>query len=498
MVRFFSIAALCLLTPMAIGCHNMSETPIVELTRNSAFTGCGNSNELFTQIKVSSKSGCEIRSVDVVLNAIDGDVTAVVLSCGGNIVSKLPVVSGKSKYRLKCGVKVDSVGIINVGADVAGEAIEGNHVSIDVSSVSFRGAKVFPENPEPASREILLVRKCLFMPGDYGSKNYRIPALRVLYDGSILIANDKRKYNETDLPEDIDIVSRRSTDGGHTWTEPVTIVEGRGVGKGFGDPVLVQAADGSVICAFVGGAGLWNSTPENPQRSYIVRSDDGGQTWSSPLDVTSQIWGKSAERKECRMGHSAFFGSGTGLLLTKGKHAGRIMIVSAVTTKDNRLDNYAFYSDDNGHTWTVSERAYIGGDEAKVVELADGRVLMSIRQNGKRGYNISSDGGHTWGKQQLWDDICTNACDGDIIRYDRNTLLHSVPNSMKRENVSIFVSTDEGKTWPYSKSICHYNSVYSSLAVLPDGTIAAYIEENPAGACEMWFLNFSFDWLMKK
>ena len=133
-----------------------------------------------------------------------------------------------------------------------------------------------------------------------------------------------------------------------------------------------------------------------------------------------------------------------------------------------------------------------------MVELADGRVLMSIRQNGKRGYNISSDGGHTWGKQQLWDDICTNACDGDIIRYDRKTLLHSVPNSMKRENVSIFVSTDEGKTWPYGKSICHYNSVYSSLAVLPDGTIAAYIEENPAGGCEMWFLNFSFDWLMKK
>ena len=430
MIRFFSIAALCVLAPMAIGCCNMSESPIVELTRNSAFTGCGNSNELFTQIKVSSKSGCKIRSVDVVLNAIDGDVTAVALSYGGNIVSKYPVVPGKSKYRLKCGVKVDSAGIINIGADVSEKAIEGNHVSVDVSSISFRGTAVFPENPEPASREILLGRKCLFMPGDYGSKNYRIPALRVLYDGSILVANDKRKYNEIDLPEDIDIVSRRSTDGGRTWTEPVTIVEGKGVGKGFGDPVLVQAADGSVICAFVGGAGLWDSTPENPQRSYIVRSDDGGQTWSSPLDVTSQIWGASSERIECRMSHSAFFGSGTGLLLTKGKYAGRIMIVSAVTTKDNRLDNYAFYSDDNGHTWTVSERAYIGGDEAKVVELADGRVLMSIRQNGKRGYNISSDGGHTWGKQQLWDDICTNACDGDIIRYDRKTLLHSVPNSM--------------------------------------------------------------------
>lgn len=57
---------------------------------------------------------------------------------------------------------------------------------------------------------------CLFRPGDYGSANWRIPAILCLGDGSLLATCDRRKYNEADLPEDIDIVSRRSTDGGHT------------------------------------------------------------------------------------------------------------------------------------------------------------------------------------------------------------------------------------------------------------------------------------------
>ena len=69
---------------------------------------------------------------------------------------------------------------------------------------------------------------------------------------------------------------------------------------------------------------------------------------------------------------------------------------------------------------------------------------------------------------------------------------------MKRENVSIFLSYDEGKTWPEHKSICHGRSVYSSLTVLADGTIGAYLEEDPTGACELWYENFSLEWLQNR
>ena len=87
-----------------------------------------------------------------------------------------------------------------------------------------------PDNPvdPPQVDTIKYYEQCLFRPGDYGSTNWRIPAICCLPDGTLLITCDRRKYNETDLPEDIDIVSRRSTDNGRTWSEPVTIAQGTG------------------------------------------------------------------------------------------------------------------------------------------------------------------------------------------------------------------------------------------------------------------------------
>lgn len=360
--------------------------------------------------------------------------------------------------------------------------------------------------PTPDEPVAFFYEQCLFKPGDYGSKNWRIPALVCLPDGSLLAVCDKRKYNETDLPEDIDIVARRSEDKGRTWTEPVTIVEGQGVKKGYGDAALVVADNGDVVCAFVGGNGLWASTESDPQRSYICRSTDGGRTWGTPTDITSQLWGLQASNSACRNYKSSFFGSGNGLRLTRGEHAGRIMFVAAMCRWNaNVLDNFVVYSDDNGHTWNVSAKAFSAGDEAKLVELVDGRVLLSVRRSGARGYNISTDGGQTWGTQGLWNEMKTNACNGDMIRFsatdkgaEKNILLHSIPNSMNRENVSIFLSYDEGTTWQDPVSLFKGPSVYSSLTILNDGTIGAFVEKNPSGACELWYMNFSMQWLIEQ
>lgn len=333
----------------------------------------------------------------------------------------------------------------------------------------------------------------LFAPGDYGSKNWRIPAIRTLSDGSILVVNDKRKNNQGDLPEDIDVVARRSTDNGRTWSEPITIAEGRGVKKGFGDPAIVETRNGEVICAFVGGNGFWASTIQDPQCTYICRSKDFGLTWSDPQDITSMIWGPKAQNEECRKYESSFIASGNGLLLTRGPYAGRILFVAAVCHDHNAADNYVVYSDDNGYTWSVSKQAFQNGDEAKLVELEDGRLLMSVRQQGERGYAYSQDGGHTWYGQGHWPEIKTNACNGDIIRYqvvdqdvEHSVLLHSVPNSMNRENVSIFISNDEGQTWKDPITVWAGGSAYSSLTVLPDGCVGIYYEKDTPLGYELW------------
>lgn len=498
--RIIAIALLTFLCSLASGCIQSEKTPIqVSLQRNTKFTGRGNTDETFVSAGIMHEGECLIKAIDVSLDAADGTVKTLYASIDGERIGSVRTATGRSSYRIRCRTAVNGPATVSVGADISDTAPEGARISVDVNSIHFKQGTVVPQNAGPGYREVLLARKKVFGPGDWGSKNYRIPAIYTLPDGSLLTTTDKRKFNQNDLPDDIDVIASRSTDGGRTWSDPVTVEEGKGFGKGFGDAALVTTASGKVICAYSGGPGLWASNEDNPACNYFRISGDNGTTWGEAVEIHSMLWGRDAVRKECRDSHSAFFGSGRGLRLEKGGHAGRVIFIAAVhSSKNNRFDNYAVYSDDEGRTWNVSEAAFIGGDEAKVVELADGRVLLSVRRGGERGFNISNDGGQTWGKQGLWPEMNVNACDGDIINYHDELLLHSVPNSLKRENVSIFVSRDNGRTWPYVKSICPYESVYSSLTILPDDTIGAYIEESIDGQIEMWFLNFSIDWLLKE
>ena len=366
-----------------------------------------------------------------------------------------------------------------------------------------------PEIEEPGVPEedsIVYYEQCLYRPGDYGSTNWRIPAICCLNDGTLLAVCDKRKYNESDLPEDIDIVVRRSTDNGRTWSEPLTIAEGTGRKQGFGDAALVECENGDVVCVFVGGNGLFASSQADPIRSYVCRSSDKGLSWSEPEDITFQLWGDQATRPMCRNYRASFFGSGNGLRLTRGEHAGRIMFAAAMVRKNSNVaDNFVVYSDDNGMTWKVSQRAYEGGDEAKLMELVDGRVLISVRQTGARGYNYSSNGGLAWGTQGRWECMKSNACNGDMLRLaaiDRgdscNILLHSIPNSMERRDVSIYVSYDEGQTWQDPVLLFDGPSVYSSMTLLKNGSVGVLLEENPNGACELWYQNWPREMIVNR
>jgi sialidase-1 len=278
------------------------------------------------------------------------------------------------------------------------------------------------------------------------------------------------------------------------------VAEGQGYGKGFGDAVIIRSNTGKLVALCVGGPGLWGSTAENPQRTYISTSDDHGQTWTPPRDITAQIYGAECPDPVRLQWQSLFFGSGRGLCT----RAGRLMAVMAVreTLDNRRLHNYAVYSDNDGESWHVSERAIVDGDEAKVVELNNGDILMSSRTKGNRLWAKSSDGGITWGPKKSWEEIWGNACNADIIRYtstkdgyDKDRILHTLPNHSTRRNVTMWLSYDEGTTWPVKKTIARNESAYSSITILPDGTIGVYIEEDETTPYKMYFLNFSLDWL---
>ncbi|HOG19867.1 MAG TPA: exo-alpha-sialidase [Salinivirgaceae bacterium] len=378
-------------------------------------------------------------------------------------------------------------------------AKEGNRLDAEVISISTATETHTFDNGNPnGSREIMLARKLIYAPGDYGSTNYRIPAITTASDGSLVVLTDKRKNNANDLPADIDIVANRSTDGGKTWSEPILVAQGSPSG-GFGDAAIIKSNSGKLVALFVGGNGLWDSNPNNLIRTYMSTSDDNGLTWTSPTDITPQIYGPECDDPVRQQWLGLFFGSGHALCTQNG----RLMAVVAVREPGiSGLHNYAVYSDDDGETWQVSQRAIISGDEAKVVELNNSDILMSSRTTGNRLWAKSSDGGVTWGPKNSWSEIWGNACDADIIRYtstqdgyDKDRILHTLPNNNNRRNVTMWISYDEGTTWPIKKTIAPNQSAYSSITILPDGTIGVYLEEDETVPYKMYFLNFSLNWL---
>ena len=388
-----------------------------------------------------------------------------------------------------------------ITADISDTAKEGNRICLTLKQLQTNnGAYPLDIHTE---REILLRRRVLYCPGDFDSKFFRIPAIITAKDGTLVTATDRRKYNNNDLPEDIDIILNYSSRGGQFWGGPAFLALGRGVGKGFGDCALAHTRDeGGLIAVYVGGAGFWLSTPNEPQRLYCRRSTDNGLSWSPAVDITHYLYGPDCPDTIRRKWWGAFCASGNGLLTSTG----RILFVAAVREGEAwSANDYVLYSDDNGETWQCSQRACTGGDEAKVVELRDDRILMSIRHQGERWFNISEDGGVTWRDTVFaGKGITAPACNGDIIRYDRkdgtSVLLHSLPIGDKRENVAVMLSYDEGKSWSLGRVIVPYSAAYSSLCILPDGTIGMYVEEDPNGGdtYEMVFYNFTLEWLMEK
>lgn len=495
----------------------------VTLTQDTRKTGRGNENDVLLKAAVAvdgTDVSAEVELQSITLN-LEGttdlnDIEEIKVYSTGTVnafderhpqnatlLGSTEPASGNLTCNLE-GNLVSGTNYLWVVAYVADNATEGNFIDASLKSITTAEETYELANPSLAgSREIILAHTLLLQPGDYNSMNYRIPAVITAKDGSIVAVTDKRKYNEGDLPEDIDIVCNRSTDGGHIWSEPYTIALGTGVNHGFGDCALAWSNDDNgLIAGFVGGPGLWYSTPSNPIRTYIAKSYDNGQTWTEPEDITHFIFGDNCIVPEQRTWRASFFGSGNGLRTSTG----RIMFVAAIRENTAQvLYNHAVYSDDNGQTWHVSGRASSSGDEAKVTELVDGRILMSIRHGGNRWYNISEDGGETWQPTtSTWYDITAPACNGDMIRYtsvnqghDKNRLLHSVPYGNSRTDVTVYVSYDEGETWPVKKCIVPYSSAYSSLCVLPDGTIGLYVEEAYAGASgySTVFYNFSLEWL---
>lgn len=416
------------------------------------------------------------------------------------------VTSNTVKVDFTAGVPVTATTTFYVTADIKSDATVGNKFDVAITNFTYnndQSATLTSANPE-GQGVIYKVQSAPFQPYDLGSHYWRIPAMVVLHhqqgenaskNGRVVTMADNRFDHNSDLPNHIDVYERHSDDNGATWSTHKMVVGTEadhalvGGYHGFGDVSLVECASGKIVAIMVGGPGYFGSTPSNPIVPTIITSTDGGDTWSTPRTLTNELY-KTTYKEGAVQG--SFAGSGRGLMLQRQKDKqlnGRIMFAMShrfVVNGGNNIQEYIIYSDDEGDTWKFStQSAYSGGDESKLVELADGTVMISVRQSGQRGYNKSTDGGVTWGTQAKWADIDGNACNGDILYVNKHVMLHSYPNDGKRKNVTIKASFDGGKSWSNPYVVCAPSSCYSTMDVTKDGDIAIFYEDN---ACSTGFV----------
>lgn len=403
-----------------------------------------------------------------------------------------------------------------IAFDIADNATEGHTVDAAISSYTIDGAEMAEKNGNPAhAMTIFLSEAAVLMPYDCGSHFYRIPAIttvkKQLADGTVVdrlvTLTDDRINHGADLPNHCYVVAQYSDDLGKSWTRPVRVAGEAKTGGdyGHGDASLVtDRTNGNIIGIMTSsgtyGHGFWASTSAQPQLWKTIMSEDGGETWSVPVDHTKSLYGAGSPNPHWTAG---FSGSGAALQ----KRDGTLVSSFVNRENDNSQNFYFFMSKDHGQTWKVTGTSGTkGADEPKTLERNNGDLSIFVRASGYNYHNVTSDDGATWkypSQTRFTTGISGNACDGEYMVWCStldgnpwNIAFETLPNSGSRQNVSICLSTDEGETFGSPKTICPIGSAYSTAVVLPDGTLAVYYEEdgiNKSGYT-LRYVRFSLDW----
>jgi sialidase-1 len=345
----------------------------------------------------------------------------------------------------------------------------------------------------------LIAQTDLFQQGAGGVHTYRIPALAVTKKGTLLAVADARHESGADLPGVIDLVMRRSLDLGKTW-EPIRVIHNPPGRAGAGDPsLLVDRRTGRVFCFYAygpPGVGFFHSAPcnaaaDNCLHAQFIYSDDDGRTWSEPVDITAQI--KAPEWD------ALFASSGHGIQTRNGR-----LLQPYVMRRGKETWTANAYSDDSGKTWRMGQPAGMNVNESKVIEMPDGTVRQNIRHNNDtdekrvRFVATSRDGGVTFGPMQPLPNLLDPWVNADILCYDaRKAILFSHPADAKqRVRLTVRASFDQAQTWPLARVVHEGPAAYSTMAVLPDGTIGLLYERGDKSPYEkITFSRFNLEWL---
>lgn len=317
----------------------------------------------------------------------------------------------------------------------------------------------------------------LFTAGEQGYMTYRIPGL--FAQGKTVLAYAEARRDGFGDWADIDVVMRRSTDGGRTWA-PMRVLADAGTGTANNPVAIPGAKPGEIHFLYC----------VDYARAFHMRSTDGGATFSKPVEITAAF-----ERLRAVYDWNVIAaGPGHGIRLRNGRLLAAVWLSTG--GKKHRPSRVGtLYSDDNGLTWQTGDLVpdtLPNPSETYAVELRDGRVMLNIRNESpehRRALSFSSDGARAWSKPVFDQQLLEPVCMASLIRHPKGALLFSNPDNLEatyvdasktvnrdRKNLTVQWSGDDGKTWTAKRVLEAGLSGYSDLAAISDGTILCLYE----------------------
>ena len=336
----------------------------------------------------------------------------------------------------------------------------------------------------------------------------RIPALVITPKGTLLAFCEGRIGTASDWA-DMNLLVRRSVDGGKTW-EVIKIIDSN-KGAPVGNPTPIVDEKGIVHLLY----------QKDYAEAFYTASDDDGISWKTSSNITSVF-------NQFKPGYDWKVlapGPGHGIQLKNGRLLASIWLANSSKLLPRRSHGPScvatIYSDDYGTTWKRGEIVADSSEqirnpnETMPVQLADGTVLLSIRNADsikRRAFSTSNDGISGWSKVRFEEELFDPTCMASIVtvpsknKNEKPAILFVNPDSRNiekhpRKNLTAKISYDGGYTWPLQKVLNSGPSGYSDLAISADGTIYCLYETNTVGKGFNYSLllkKFNTNWLLSK
>lgn len=312
----------------------------------------------------------------------------------------------------------------------------------------------------------------VYTSGTEGYSSFRIPAIIALKQDTLLAFAEGRVNNAGDFG-DVNIVLKKSRDNGRTWSNITTVVDYNKLQAGNPAPVVdwtdPKYPNGRIFLFYNTGNNHEGEVRKGIglREVWYITSIDGGNTWSSPVNITLQVHRPYQTNINAAYHFKEAWRSyantpGHAIQFKEGARKGRIYVIGNHSTgwpKNDYTDYdvHGFYSDDHGATFQLSNNLNLpGSNEATAVELAGGKLMINARnQKGtprQRIVALSSDAGVNWDTSyydaQLPDPVCQGSILGVQLKNKKQALaICNNKDPQKRDNLTLQISFDQGLTW---------------------------------------------------